>query len=121
VSATVWAGLAVAGGLGAVTRFVVENAVSMRLGRGWLWGTFAVNVSGALALGLLAGAGVGGDALRLAGTGFVGAYTTFSGWMLEAERLAEGGALRTAAVDLGGPLAIGLGAVALGRWLGGAL
>jgi CrcB protein len=121
VSAAVWAGIAVAGGAGAVARFAVESAVSERLGRGWLWGTFAVNVTGAFVLGLLAGAGAGGDALRLAGTGFVGAYTTFSGWMLEAERLAEGGALRTAAIDLGGPLLAGLAAVAAGRWLGGAL
>jgi CrcB protein len=121
VSAAAWAGLAAAGGLGAVARFAVESAVSLRLGRGWLWGTFAVNVSGALALGVLSGAEVGGDALRLAGAGFVGAYTTFSGWMLEAERLAERGAPRTAALDLGGPLAAGLAAMVLGRWIGGTL
>ena len=40
---------------------------------------------------MLHGAGVGGDALRLAGTGLIGAYTTFSTWMLESHRLGEDG------------------------------
>ena len=43
------------------------------------------------ALGLLVGVGVDGDArLALAG-GLVGAFTTFSTWMLETQRLLEEG------------------------------
>jgi CrcB protein len=67
------------GALGAYARFRVGAA----LNRGFPWGTFAVNVSGALALGVLTGAGVHGDALLICGTGFLGAYTTFSTWMVE--------------------------------------
>jgi CrcB protein len=62
---------------------------------------------------------VGGDALRLAGTGFTGAYTTFSTWMLETHRLAEEGERGAAALNVAGSLVLGFGAVALGRAVGG--
>jgi CrcB protein len=97
VSAAVWAGLAAAGGLGAVARVLAGR-------------TLLVNLSGALALGLLIGAGVGGDALRVAGAGFLGGYTTFSTWMLEAD---------DPLTDVALPLLAGLGAIALGRLVGG--
>jgi CrcB protein len=121
MSLVVWAGLAGAGGVGAMARFLVDAAVSARVGRALALGTLAVNLTGAFALGMLGGAGVGGDALRLAGTGFVGAYTTFSTWMFESHRMAEEGELRAAAVNVAGPLALGLGAAALGRWVAGGL
>jgi fluoride exporter len=121
VSALVWAGLAGAGGLGAIARFLLDGAVSERAGRALPVGTLAVNLSAAFVLGALSGAGVGGDALRLAGTGFVGAYSTFSTWMLESHRLAEEGELGAAALNVAGSLVLGFGAVALGRWVGGGL
>jgi CrcB protein len=121
VSALVWAGLAVAGGAGALARFAVDGAVSARAGRALPFGTFVVNLTAAFVLGALAGADVGGDALRLAGTGFVGAYSTFSTWMLESHRLAEDGEGRAAVLNVAGSLVLGFGAVALGRWVGGAL
>jgi CrcB protein len=111
--------MAAAGGVGAIARFVLDGAVSERAGRALPFGTLAVNLTGAFLLGALSGAGVGGDALRLAGTGFVGAYTTFSTWMLETHRLAEQGEGRTAALNVVGPLVLGFGAVALGRAVGG--
>ena len=121
MSALVWAGLAGAGGLGAIARFLLDGAVSARAGRALPFGTLAVNLSAAFVLGLLAGADVGGDALRLAGTGFVGAYSTFSTWMLESHRLAEDGEAGAAMLNLAGSLVLGFGAVALGRWAGGRL
>jgi fluoride exporter len=121
VSFAAWTGLAAAGGCGAIARFLLDGAVSARSGRLLPYGTLAVNLTGAFVLGALGGADVGGDALRVAGTGFVGAYTTFSTWMLETHRLGEEGELRAAAANVGVPLALGLGAVALGRWAGGAL
>ena len=42
-----------------------------------------MNLSGAFVLGVLTGAALSGDALRLLGTGLIGAYTTFSTWALE--------------------------------------
>lgn len=121
MSAPVWMGLALAGGLGAISRFVLDGAVSARAGRALPLGTLVVNLSGAFVLGLLDGAGVGGDALHLAGTGFVGAYTTFSTWMLETHRLAEEGEAAAAIANIAGSLVLGIATVLIGRWLGGAL
>jgi CrcB protein len=121
VSVPVWAALAVAGGAGAVARFLVDGAVTARAGRALPVGTLVVNLSAGFVLGALAGAGVGGDAFRIAGTGFVGAYSTFSTWMLESHRLGEDGARGAAVLNLGGSLVLGFAAVALGRWVGGAL
>jgi fluoride exporter len=121
VSVLVVVAVAALGGLGAVARRLVDGAVSQRLGRPLPFGTLAVNLSGAFALGVLAGAAVDGDALRPAGLGLLGSYTTFSTWMLESHRLAEDGALRLSLLNLAGSLAAGLGVAALGHWLGSAL
>jgi CrcB protein len=121
VSAAVWIGVAVLGGVGALARFVLDAAVSGRLAREFPHGTLAVNLSGAFALGALSGAGVGGSAAVLAGGALIGAYTTFSTWMLETQRLAEEGELPAAALNLALSLAAGLAAAAVGRELGGLL
>jgi fluoride exporter len=105
------------GGLGAIGRFLLDAEVSRRAGRSFPWGTLAVNVTGAFALGALAGATISDDAYRLAGTGLLGAYTTFSTWMLESHRLGEDGELGLAALNVGLSLLAGVGAVALGRAL----
>jgi fluoride exporter len=113
-----WVGVALLGGAGAVARFVVDGAVAGRVDRELPVGTLVVNVSGAFLLGLVAGLALTGDALLLVGTATLGAYTTFSTWMLETQRLVEDGELRAAAVNIVLSLAAGLVAVALGRALG---
>jgi CrcB protein len=114
-------GVGLLGGTGAVGRFLLDGAVASRAGVGFPLGTLAVNLGGALALGVLHGAGVGGDALRLLGTGLLGAYTTFSTWMLESHRLGEDGRLRLGLANVLVSLALGLVCVWLGDRLGGAL
>ena len=54
-------------------------------------------------------------------TGFLGAYTTFSTWMLETQRLAEEGAPRLAAAYVAASVAGGLGCGAAGWWIGSLL
>jgi fluoride exporter len=115
------AGIALLGGLGALARFLLDGAVSSQVGRAFPFGTLAVNLSGAFAFGVLDGAAVGGDALRLAGVGFLGAYTTFSTWTLEAHRLGEDGRTRLGLANILVSLALGLGCAWLGRQLGIAL
>jgi CrcB protein len=100
--------------VGSVLRFALDGAVSARTSGGFPVGTLVVNLSGALVLGLLSGAGVGGDALRLVGTGFVGAYTTFSTWMYESQRLAEDGNGRAAFANV----ALSIVAGVLVAWIG---
>jgi CrcB protein len=121
VSAGLWLAVGACGSAGAVARFVLDGFVARRIGSALPWGTFAVNVSGAFVLGLLAGAALSGDAALLAGTALLGSYTTFSTWMLETYVLAEDGQPRLAAVNVAGSLAVGLAAAELGRLLGGLL
>jgi CrcB protein len=116
-----WLGIGVVGAAGAAGRLLLDGAVGRRLGRSFPWGTLAVNASGALAVGVLVGAALGGDAYRLAGTGFLGAYTTFSTWMFESYRLAEDGELVAAWGNVAVSLVVGLAAIVLGRTLGAAL
>ncbi len=121
MSLAVIAGVGLLGGVGAIARFLLDGAVSSLTGRQFPWGTLAVNLSGALVLGILAGAAVQGDALRLVGTGLIGAFTTFSTWVFESHRLGEDDELGWGVANLGGALALGIAAVWLGRELGGAL
>jgi len=117
----VWIGVGALGGVGAILRFVIDAVVESRAGRSLPIGTFAVNITGALALGALVGAAVRGDGLLLAGTATIGSYTTFSTWMLETQRLGEDGERAALALNVVVSLACGVGAVALGRLLGQAL
>jgi CrcB protein len=113
-----WVGVALLSGIAAIGRFLVIALVSSR-GRGsFPLGTFAVNMTGALLLGLLTGLAVEGDALVLLGAATLGSYTTFSTWMLESQRLVEDGEIPVAVINILLSLAIGVGAVALGRLLG---
>jgi len=121
VSPLLWLGIAALGGVGAVGRFLLDATVSSRAGRGFPLGTLAVNVSGAFALGILLGASLEGDALLLAGTATLGSYTTFSTWMLETHRLGEDSEWGLALSNVVVSLAVGLGAAALGRAIGGLL
>jgi CrcB protein len=113
--------LGVLGGLGAIARFLLDGAVSLRLGRQFPFGTLVVNVLGAFALGVLVGEAVQGDAYSLGGTGVLGAFTTFSTWALESHRLAEDGQLRLGALNFVVSLALGLAAAWAGRRIGAAL
>ena len=117
----VWAGVFLVGGLGAVTRLTVDKAVSRRSTGAFPVGTLAVNISGALLLGFLAGLALPTHVALLAGTAFVGSYTTFSTWMLETHRLAEERQFWPAAANIVVSVVLGLGAALLGQTLGALL
>jgi len=91
----------VAGALGAPTRFVLERAVGRRRQGPYPMGTWIVNVSGSAALGVVVGLslrhGLSTSVAAIAGSGFLGAYTTFSTFVVETIRLAEDGEHRHAA------------------------
>jgi CrcB protein len=108
----------VLGGVGALLRFLVDRLVATRAGRDFPVGTFVVNLSGAAILGFLVGLGLKGNGLVLAGTATLGSYTTFSTWMLESQRLVEDGELAVAGSNVLFSLLVGLGAAALGRFIG---
>ena len=77
-----------------------------------------VNVLGAALLGLLAGLPAAPRRQLLIGIGFCGSLTTFSSWMLEAMQLISAGKIVEALGLIGLTLGLGLGAAALGFWLG---
>jgi CrcB protein len=114
-----WLGVGVIGGAASVARHVAQRAFAAGPRAGLPLGTLAVNVSGSFLLGLLVGAGVGGDGYLLAGTAAIGAYTTFSAWMLDTRRVAGSSGLRRAAANILLGIALGLLAAELGRTLAG--
>jgi fluoride exporter len=118
MSAWVWIGVALLGGVGTSGRFLLDKLISLRAGSGFPFGTLAVNASGALLLGLLTGLAVKGEALVLAGTATLGSYTTFSTWMFESQRLAEDTEIAGAFVNILLSLAVGVTAAAVGRAIG---
>ncbi|HEX8008359.1 MAG TPA: fluoride efflux transporter CrcB [Trebonia sp.] len=117
----VWAGVVLIGGAGSVVRFLIDGAVSSAAERDFPFGTLAVNISGAVILGLLTGLALGSDEALLAGTAAVGSYTTFSTWMLETQRLTEERQHRKAILNVAVSLVLGVAAAALGRLIGAQL
>jgi CrcB protein len=85
--------IAAAGGLGAVARLVLDGLVRSRIRVAYPVGTTLINLSGSLVLGLLTGLVLGGAAPEswrlVAGTGFLGGYTTFSTASVETVRLLQ--------------------------------
>jgi fluoride exporter len=118
MSAVMWVAAGLLGGAGALARFLLDGFVDERFTGGFPYGTFAVNISGALALGLLAGVALDGNALVLAGSATLGSYTTFSTWMLETDRSVEDDRVTLAVVNVALTLLVGIGAAELGRLLG---
>ena len=118
MSGWVWVGVALLSGLAAIGRFLVVALLSSRITGVFPLGTLAVNTTGSLLLGLLAGLAIEGDALVLIGAATLGSYTTFSTWMLETNRLVEDGKTLAAAIKILLSLSVGIGAVALGRAIG---
>jgi CrcB protein len=118
VNVLVWVGVVLIGGAGSVVRFLIDGAVSSAAGRDFPLGTLAVNISGAVILGLLTGLALGNDAALLAGTAAVGSYTTFSTWMLETQRLTEERQHRKVIFNVAVSLVLGVAAAAFGRLIG---
>ncbi|MBT8158906.1 MULTISPECIES: fluoride efflux transporter CrcB [Arthrobacter] len=87
--------IALAGGLGAAARFIVDGLVRSWARTALPLGTIIINVSGSLLMGILAGfvmAKHAPESLQLVlGTGFLGGYTTFSTASLETVRLVQSG------------------------------
>jgi CrcB protein len=116
-------GIAVFGALGALARYGVDGISRQRLGSGFPWGTFAVNIVGSLAIGLVFALVLGRaevpDWLKLSITsGFLGGFTTFSAFSLQTHRLLAEGASGLAIAYVVGSVIAGLAAVAVGVLIG---
>ena len=110
--------IAVGGMLGVAARYGVTSAIPTPAA-GFPWATFWINVSGSFVLGLfivivLERHGPTKYLLPFFGTGFVGSFTTFSTFSVEADLLIKGGHVMTAAVYVAATLVVGL----FSAWLG---
>lgn len=119
------AAVAVAGGLGAATRFALDGALRSRFSGALPVGTILINLSGSFVLGLLTGLAAAAvlpeEARAIAGTGFLGGFTTFSAASVETVRLATA---RRGALAVINAVVVPIAAVLLaagGVALGGAL
>lgn len=121
MSAPGWVAVGLLGGAAAAARFAIDTAVTARAGHPFPLGILVVNISGALALGLVAGFALEGEALIVVAGGGIGSFTTFSTWILDSHRLADAGHTHLVWLNIGLSLVAGFAAVALGHWLGGAL
>jgi CrcB protein len=116
-----WIAIALAGMLGVLARHAVQQLVPRH--GGLPWGTFVVNVTGALAIGFLAAFVIHGarppmwvqEALTV---GFLGGFTTFSALAVETVVLLDRGRVVTAAAYSAGTMIAGITAVIVGLRLG---
>lgn len=123
--------VALGGAVGTGLRAAVTALLGATTGPdgGWPWGTWAVNLTGALVLGMLlehlARTGPDDGRLRdvrlLAGTGVLGGYTTYSTLALDAVTLAADGDLAGTLLYAGSTLVLGVAAAAAGMAVGARL
>jgi len=110
MSPLAWMAFVAAGALGAPLRYLVDIAITERTKGTFPWATFAINVTGSFLLGLLTGLGLHHGLPKTArvvlGTGFCGAYTTFSTFTYETVRLLEEGDPLAAAKNATGTLLV---------------
>ena len=113
--------VALAAGVGAVARYVLDMVVQHRSAGTFPAGTLLVNLTGSLLLGLIVGLGLHhglpNTPTVVIGVGFAGGYTTFSTYVWESLALAESGELGEAVTNAAGSFVAGLLAAAAGLGL----
>jgi CrcB protein len=110
--------VAIAGAMGAVARFLLDDAISARRDSTLPIATIVINTTGSLLLGVLTGLtlyhGLGADTRTVLGTGFCGGYTTFSTFAYQTVRLGEQDATRGALGNVALSFVLPAAAAALG-------
>jgi CrcB protein len=114
--------IALAGSLGAMTRFVLDGHIKVRYNSPFPWATFIINVTGSFVLGLASGVLLHhhgfSTAEAVTGIGFCGGYTTFSTASFETVRLFEKRNYKAAFGNAAGSLLAVLVAASLGLLFG---
>lgn len=115
-------GVVVAGGFGAVARFLLDGVIQVRAPGRYPVGTMVINLSGSLLLGVVVGLtlrhALSDPWPAILGSGFLGGYTTFSTASVETVRLLSQRRLGAALAHGLGMLVAAVLAAALGLWLG---
>lgn len=107
--------------VGAPSRWLLDQAIQTRRESAFPLGTWTINVTGSLLLGVVLGAAAFGpgspELVALAGTGFCGGFTTYSTFGFETVRLAEDGSFVEAGINVASSLVVGLAAAVAGWYL----
>ena len=111
--------VAIGGGLGSLARYGVNLAFLRLFGSGFPYGVLVINVTGSFLMGfaveLIARRfGASPDLRLLITTGFLGGYTTFSAFSLDAVSLAERGATLPAVAYVMASVVLSIGALVAG-------
>ena len=104
----------VGGAFGSITRYLMGKCISKHAKSQFPLGTFIINITGALLLGLLTGAQTRKTIYLLLGDGFLGAYTTFSTFMYEGFNLFQDKERLNAFIYIIGSLFMGIAGFAIG-------
>jgi len=96
------------GAAGSLIRFLIGRRISEKAKTEFPWGTFQINITGAILLGLVFSLGVKENLYTLFGDGFLGAYTTFSTFMYEGFNLFEDNEKMNALIYIAGSLILGI-------------
>lgn len=108
----------IGGALGSLARYQLGKIVAEKTNTTFPIGTFIINISGAILLGLVSSLEAGGDMYLLMGDGFLGAYTTFSTFMYEGFNLFLENEKLNAFIYVLGSLFVGIIGYTLGFALG---
>lgn len=73
----------IGGACGSIIRYQLGKAISEKSKARFPWGTFIINITGAILLGVISTIGANANLIHLLADGFLGAYTTFSTFMYE--------------------------------------
>lgn len=110
--------VAIGGAIGAGGRYALGGWLQAQFGSGFPWGTFAVNVLGSLAIGVVLGLSQQGSlspgASVFLAVGVLGGFTTFSSFSYETMQLLSAGAAGASLLNVFGQFAVSLGAVYAG-------
>jgi fluoride exporter len=117
VSAVLW--VALGGAAGSATRYWLNTIITRDFGGAFPWGIFAINVSGCFVMGLVAAlllkvGGMAESVRLLVAVGYLGGFTTFSAFALDALRLVQSGNLGLASLYVIGSVVLSLVAVFAG-------
>ncbi|MFD5600757.1 fluoride efflux transporter CrcB [Leucobacter sp. NPDC058333] len=80
-------GIAIAGGVGAAARHLVDSSFSPQMRARFPWGIITINLTGSFAIGIVTGLSLAHPVAAVAATGFLGGYTTFSTASLDTVQL----------------------------------
>ena len=119
--------LAVGGSLGTISRYVLSSLIHRFCGTAFAWGTLAVNLSGSFLIGFLFALGESRLMIHTPQTrlllvvGFLGAFTTFSTYMLDSYHMFQTGRPMLAWLNIVGSTGLGLALLMAGIGVGKAV